>query len=108
FHKTLVKLDFKVLFNSIFRKLIAGSAMFVVMYLVYKTWNVLTYALPVSATFSYRGSTTINLFLLTFITVATSFFVYYLVCLFFRVEELKILKKYLNPIFRIGGVEIKD
>ncbi len=108
FHKTKVKLDIKQLLVSVSKKLIAGASMFVVMYLVYKTWNILTYALPVSATFSYRGSTTINLFLLTLITVATSFMVYYLVCLFLKVEELKILKRYLNPIFKIGGVQIKD
>lgn len=103
-----VKINVKSLLKSIGVKFIAGAAMFVVMYLIYKTWNILTYALPVSANMAYRGSTTVNLFLLTVITVFTSFMVYYLVCLFFKVEELKILKKYLNPIFRIGGLRIRD
>lgn len=103
-----VNLDLKVLIKTIGAKLIAGVSMFVVMYAIYKTWNVLTYALPVSAGMAYRGSTTVNLFLLTVITVFTSFMVYYLVCLFFNVEELKILRKYLNPIFSLGGLRIRD
>lgn len=108
FNTSKVRLNLRNLALNLGKKLIAGIAMFVVMYAIYKTWNILTYALPVSASFAYRGSTTINLLVLTLITVFTSFMVYYLVCLFFRVEELKILKKYLNPIFRIGGLRIKD
>lgn len=108
FNSTKVKLNLRSLTVSLGKKLIAGISMFVVMYAIYKTWNILTYALPVSASLAYRGSTTINLLMLTLITVFTSFMVYYLVCLFFRVEELKILKRYLNPIFRIGGLRIKD
>ncbi len=108
FNSTKVRLNLRSLTVSLGKKLIAGISMFVVMYAIYKTWNILTYALPVSASLAYRGSTTINLLMLTLITVFTSFMVYYLVCLFFRVEELKILKRYLNPIFRIGGLRIKD
>lgn len=107
FHKR-VNFNLKSLLKSIGTKLIAGVSMFVVMYIIYKTWNVITYALPVSANLAYRGSTTINLFLLTIITVFTSFMVYYLVCLFFKVEELKILRRYLNPIFSLGGLRIRD
>lgn len=108
FNSTKVRLNLRSLAISLGKKLIAGISMFIVMYVIYKTWNILTYALPVSASLAYRGSTTINLLMLTLITVFTSFMVYYLVCLFFRVEELKILKRYLNPIFRIGGLRIRD
>lgn len=103
-----IKLDLRALLTSVSKKIFAGVCMFIVMYLIYKTWNILTYALPTSAGLAYRGSTTINLLLLTLITVFTSFMVYYLVCLFLNVEELKILRKYLNPILKIGGLRIKE
>ncbi len=107
-HFRKIKLDFKGLLTTTGKKFIAGGIMFTVMYLIYKTWNALTYALPIAAGKSFVGSTTLNLAILTIITVGTSFLVYYLVCLLLGVEELKILKKYLNPIFRLGGVRIKD
>jgi putative peptidoglycan lipid II flippase len=51
-------------------------------------------------------STTLNLILITGISLITAFMVYYLVCLLLKVEELSILKKYLNPLFRLGGLSI--
>lgn len=107
FHFFKYKVNFRSLIKTSVKKFIAGAVMFVTMYIIYKTWNVLTMALPVSAGSGYTGSTTINLALLTTITVITSFLVYYLVCLLLKVEELRILKKYLNPIFRLGGIGIK-
>jgi peptidoglycan biosynthesis protein MviN/MurJ (putative lipid II flippase) len=98
FHKRKMRLDFRLLGKTLGRKFIAGGFMFVLMYLMYKTWNALTYALPVSANEGYFGSTTLNLIVLTSITVVTSFIVYYLLCLLLKVEELSV--------FRLGGVRI--
>jgi putative peptidoglycan lipid II flippase len=89
------------------RELFAGFIMICVMYLMFKTWDIISYSIPVSAKNQFAGSTTLNLFILTSVTVATSFLVYYAVCLLLKVEELKILKKYINPIFRLGGLRIK-
>jgi len=107
FHFTKHKFNLKNLLSTTGRKLLAGLVMFVLMYAMYKTWNILTYSLPPSIQPRLGGSTTINLTILTIITVFTSFLVYYLICLLLKVEELKILKKYLNPFFRLGGVRIK-
>lgn len=92
--------------NSLGIKFIAATFMFVVMYLIYKIWVTISYSVPVSAGAGFTGSTTLNLVILTFITSATSFMVYYLISLLLKVEEIKILKRYLNPIFRLGGVRI--
>jgi len=51
-------------------------------------------------------STTLNLLFLTVISIFCSFMVYYLSCLLLKVEELKLLSKYLNPIFKLGGIRI--
>lgn len=107
FHKSVVKLKLKTFLISIGKKFIAGGVMFVVMYFIYKSWNALTYSLPTLTAQGYRGSTTVNLIILTLMTVVTSFIVYYLVCYLLKVEELKILRKYLNPIFRLGGLRIR-
>lgn len=107
FHFTKVKLKIRSLLNGIFRKFVAGGVMFVVMYFMYKSWNALTYTLPTLTPGAYRGSTTVNLIILTIMTVFTSFIVYYLVCYLLKVEELKILRKYLNPIFKLGGLRIR-
>ncbi len=106
FNYTKFKLELGKLFKSLIPKFIAGLAMFVTMYLMYKTWNVLYYTVPTSTGNAYRGSTTINLFILTMITVATSSMVYYLVSHLLKMEELKILRRYLNPIFRLGGLRL--
>lgn len=94
------------LFKTTGKKLFAGSIMFVVMYSIYRLWNSLSYILPDRGNTGFTGSTTLNLLILTSITLFTSAFVYYLVCLLLRVEELKILRRYLNPVFRIGGIKI--
>lgn len=106
FSKTKIKIKWSELIKTTLPKFIAGGVMILVMYFMYKIWNFVAYALPVSATEGYLGSTTINLIFLTVVTMVTSFMVYYLVSLLLRVEELKILRRYLNPIFRIGGLRI--
>lgn len=108
FSKKRVSLQIRKNLSLFFHKIVAGILMGLTMYVIYRTWNIFSYIIPERAeNASFVGSTTFNLFLLTTITVFFSFLVYYLVCLYFKVEELKILKKYLNPIFKIGGVEIK-
>jgi putative peptidoglycan lipid II flippase len=106
FNRNKVRINMNLFFNTTVRKFIAAGVMFTVMYLMYKIWDFFGNSIPVSAGQGYIGSTTLNLVLLTIITVGTSFMIYYLVCMLLKVEELKILKKYLNPIFRIGGLRI--
>lgn len=106
FHRRIIKLDWGQLFNRLLNKIIPGSAMAVVMFLMYKLWDGVD-ALPVDATPNFTGSTTLNLIFLSIITVFTSFMVYYLMCYFLKTEELKIIRKVLNPIFRPIGLEIK-
>jgi len=103
--KQLVKIDFRELFLSLLTKLIPAVAMILVMYIMYKTWDVLTF--PISATEGFSGSTTLNLFLLTTVTMITSFMVYFLIAFLLQVQELKILSRFLNPIFRLGGLRIE-
>jgi len=107
FNKKFFRLNLRLMFDTLMRKFIAAGAMTVLIYFMYKIWDVLSYAVPTSAERKYLGSTTLNLLILTVITIATSFLFYYLVCLLLKVEELKILKKYLNPIFKVGGLRIK-
>lgn len=107
FHYFRIRLDLRGMFIEMLKKFIAGGVTFTVMYLMFKTWNIISYSLPVSAGSGFSGSTTINLFVLTAVTVITSFLVYYAMCLLLKVEELKILKRYINPIFRLGGLKIK-
>lgn len=99
FHYKKVKFDVKAVIDSTSRKLIAGGIMLVVMYFMYKTWNVLSY-LPDRAGPGYTGSTTVNLGVLTILTVATGFLVYLLICRLLNVEEIKIVKRYTNHIRR--------
>lgn len=100
----LVHLNLGKLVRDIGIKLIPISAMSTLMFLLYKAWDTLSF--PIDAEPGFTGSTTFNLFLLTSITVGTSFMVYYLMCFLFQVEELKILRKFLNPVFRLGGLRI--
>ncbi len=104
-HRQLVKIDFRDLLNSLLTKLIPATAMTIVMYVMYKTWDVLTF--PINAVEGFTGSTTLNLFLLTGVTIATSFMVYFLMAFLLQVQELKILSRFLNPIFRLGGLRIE-
>lgn len=99
FHYKKVKFDVKAVIDSTSRKLIAGGIMLVVMYFMYKTWNVLSY-LPDRAGPGYTGSTTVNLGVLTILTVATGFLVYLLICRLLNVEEIKIVKRYTKHIRR--------
>ncbi len=107
FDRKKMNIGLRSLAKKSLRKFYAGFVMLVVLYFLYKTWNVISYTLPDRAGIEYRGSTTINLFLLMMITMIPSFLVYYLMCLLLKVEELKILKRYLNPIFRLGGLRIE-
>ncbi|MEP7104129.1 MAG: lipid II flippase MurJ [Candidatus Dojkabacteria bacterium] len=106
FHFFRVRLNLRRLFRGLAKKFIAGGFMFVVMYFMFKTWDIVSFSLPTSAFNGFTGSTTINLFFLTLITVVTSFLVYYAVCLLLNVQELKILKRYINPFFGLGGIRI--
>jgi putative peptidoglycan lipid II flippase len=103
--KYIVRVDFGHLFGELGRKLIPTTVAGTLMYFMYKTWDVLTF--PIDAQPGFTGSTTLNLFILTTITVFTSFMVYYLLCFLFQVEDLRILRRFLNPIFRLGGFSIK-
>lgn len=104
-NKVVVKLNWRELFAGLTRKAIPTLAMATVMYTMYKMWD--RFAFPIDATPGFVGSTTINLIVLTVITVFTSFMVYYLLCFVMQVEELKILRRFLNPVFKIGGLAIK-
>ncbi|MCA9379332.1 hypothetical protein KC640_02800, partial [Candidatus Dojkabacteria bacterium] len=104
-NKYVIKLSWQEMFIGFSKKLISSSAMVVLMYFMYKTWD--TLAFPIDARPGFTGSTTINLLVLTTITIFTSFMVYYLLCFLFKVEELKILRRFLNPLFRIGGLRIQ-
>lgn len=107
FHYYRMRLNLRRLFKGLGKKLIAGAVMGAVMYFMFKTWDIVSFSLPTSSSYNgLSGSTTLNLFFLTVITVVTSFIVYYAVCLLLNVSELKILKRYINPVFRIGGIRI--
>ncbi len=104
-HKFVVKINFRHLYSELFRKILPTVVSGTLMYFMYKTWDILTF--PIDAKPGFTGSTTLNLFILTSITVFTSFMVYYLLCFLVQVEDLKILRRFLNPLFRLGGFSIK-
>jgi putative peptidoglycan lipid II flippase len=104
-HKMVATLDFGFLIKEMFKKLIPTLAMGSLMFMMFKSWDTLTF--PIDATAGFSGSTTLNLFLLTMITMITCFLVYYLLCLLFQVEDLKVLRRFLNPVFRLGGLRIQ-
>lgn len=104
-HRVLVPISFSSLLYKLMGKLIPASIMALLMFLMYKTWDV--YSFPIDAPSTFSGSTTVNLILLTGITAFTSAMVYYLTCYLLNVEELKILRRFLNPVFRLGGLHIK-
>jgi hypothetical protein len=104
-HKFVVKIDFRHLYGELARKLIPTIVSGALMFFMYKTWDILTF--PIDAKPGFSGSTTLNLFILTSLTVATTFMVYYLLCFLFQVEDLKILRRFLNPVFKLGGFSIK-
>ncbi|MCA9381612.1 hypothetical protein KC678_05075 [Candidatus Dojkabacteria bacterium] len=108
FNRRKLNLGLRKLVTDLSKKMVAATIMFLFMYFTYKTWVPLSIAFPEStkSTF-FIGSTTLNLFLLTLVTVAPGFLIYYLICHYFRVEDLTILKKFLNPIFKVGGLRIK-
>lgn len=108
FNRNKVNIKFFQLIAKLFPKFVAGGAMMVVMYLLYKIWNIFSYEQTGSSPLSLSGSTTLNILILTIITVLPSFLVYFLICHLLKVEELKILRRYLNPIFSLGGINIKE
>jgi putative peptidoglycan lipid II flippase len=103
-NKFAMRLDFANLFDGLKRKMVPTVAMTLVMYMMFKTWDYLSF--PIDATPGFSGSTTVNLTVLTGVTVLTSFMVYFLLCHLFQVEVLKILRRYLNPVFKLGGLQI--
>ncbi len=105
-HKRVTRLDVSYILDGMLRKLIPTVSMIGLMYFMYKTWEYLSF--PIDAEPGFQGSTTFNLILLTTLTTFTSFMVYYLLCYLFRVEELRILRRFLNPIFKLGGLHIYD
>ncbi|BCX14201.1 MAG: hypothetical protein KatS3mg085_733 [Candidatus Dojkabacteria bacterium] len=100
FHKKFIKLDLKDIFIQTFKKFLSSLIMFLIMYFIYKMWNVLSYSFPDRAGPQYRGSTTLNLAILTSITVSTGIAVYILMSALLKVEELKIFRKFLEPVFK--------
>lgn len=104
-HYKVVPINISALLIGFSKKLMPAGVMTVLMYFMYRTWDTLTF--PIDAHPEFTGSTTINLVILTSITVATCFMVYYLLCYIFQVEELKVLRIFLNPLFKLAGVEIK-
>jgi len=99
-----IKLELKKHVMQFLKKLIAGVFMGIVMYLVYRIWHIFSYIIPERATADYLGSTTINLLILTFITITVSFAVYILTCILFKIEEIGLFSKYINPILKIFGI----
>jgi putative peptidoglycan lipid II flippase len=109
FNGAKFKLNLKKLIKNLSKKLIAGAIMAIFMYFTYRLWTAISYSSPeASISEGFTGSTTLNILIMTIVTTIPGFLIYYLICLLFNVEELKILKKYLNPIFRIGGLSIKE
>ncbi len=108
FNYTKMKINLRELFFDFSKKFLSAFIMFLFMYFTYKTWIPLSYSIPESAeTSGFIGSTTLNLLILTIITVVPGFLIYYLICHYFKVKELALLKKILNPIFKFGGLKIK-
>ena len=108
FNYKKVNLGFKSLITLLTKKFISGGVMFIFVFFTFKVWDFLSYALPERAESYYEGSTTINLIILSTITVMPGFMIYFLVSHLLKVEELSILRKYLNPIFKLGGLYIKE
>ena len=108
FNYKKLKIGLRKLFNDLLKKFLAALVMFLFMYFTYKTWIPLSYAIPESTFHNgFTGSTTLNLFILTLTTIIPGFLIYYLVCYYLKVKELRIFKRFLNPIFKIGGLKIK-
>jgi putative peptidoglycan lipid II flippase len=99
FNKKFIKMNVKMILLETFKKLICGVVMVVVMYFIYKMWNVLSYSFPDRAGPHYKGSTTVNLAILTFITTSTGMAVYILMSSLLNIEELRIFKRFLRPLF---------
>lgn len=107
FNGRVINLGLRQMLKDLAIKAWCGLVMGLLMFIMYKMWNGLD-ALPIDADPNvFTGSTTLNLFILTLITVFTSFMVYYLLCMLCGIEELKILRRVLNPIFKLGGLKIK-
>lgn len=107
FNRFKLRIGFRKMVRNLAKKFIAAGAMFLTMFYIYKIWVVISYVLPDTATTAaYKGSTTLNLLIMTIITVIPSFMVYFLVCHLLKVQELQILRRYLNPVFRLGGLRI--
>ncbi len=105
--KRKIQMSISLIFSSILKKFVAATVMAIFMYFTYKIWTFISYSAPeAGVTEGFTGSTSLNIFILTIVTVIPAFLIYYLSCLLLKVEELRILKKYLNPVFKIGGIKI--
>lgn len=107
YSKTKVSLNLRKLFKAIFKKLIAAGVMAGFTYFTYKTWVVISYAIPSRGDSGITGSTTLNLLIMTIVTVIPAFIIYFLMCYLLKVDDLKVMRKFLNPIFKYGGMRIK-
>lgn len=107
FHYKIIRLPLKRMLKDSIKKFVAGFVMIIVMYLIYKTWNSVSYSFPDRAELQYTGSTTLNLAVLTSITIVTGFAVYILMSLLLNIRELKIFEKYLAPIFKRVKLQIR-
>lgn len=105
YSKRKINLKLRKMFKSIFKKLIAASVMAGFTYFTYKTWVFLSYVIPSRPDAGITGSTTLNLLIMTIVTVIPAFLIYFLMCYLLKVEDLKVMRKLLNPIFKAGGLK---
>lgn len=103
-HRYVLEINYKNLYRSALLKLIPTTVTAALMYGMYKLWD--TFSFPIDAPTDYVGSTTLNLLMLTGLTVFSSWMVYFLTCYLLNIEELRILRRVLNPVFRLGGLRI--
>lgn len=103
-NRYVLKVKYQALFRSLLFKIIPATVCALVMYGMYKLWDTLSF--PIDAPATFAGSTTLNLFMLTFVTVFSSWMVYFLTCYLLNIEELRILRRVLNPLFKLGGIKI--
>lgn len=99
FHWKIIKMPLRSMVIASLKKLLAGFVMLVIMYMIYKTWNSISYSFPESGP-QYTGSTSLNLAILTSLNIATGIVVYILMALLLKIEELKIFRRYLTPILK--------
>lgn len=109
FNKKILNINLRQLLLNFSKKFFAAGVMFLFMYFTFKIWIPLSYSFPTSGqSAGFFGSTTFNLLILTIVTTVPGFLIYYLVCHYMQVRELRMLKRFLNPVFKVGGLRIRD